>query len=52
MMVTLQFKVMKRNPNKFKFSMLEESHRSGLLEGAEACVLQGVPINFFFCIRL
>jgi hypothetical protein len=31
MMVTLQFKVMMRNPNKFNFSMLEENHRSGLV---------------------
>lgn len=32
-MVMLQFKVIMRNPNKSKFSMLAESHRPGLLEG-------------------
>lgn len=39
-MVMLQFKVIMRNPNKSKFSMVAESHRPGLLEAQEACVLQ------------
>lgn len=36
MMVTLQFKVIMRNSNKFKFSILEESHRPGLPEGVRS----------------
>lgn len=31
-MVMLQFKVIMRNPNKSKFSMVAESHRPGLLK--------------------